>query len=111
MTDRATLEALRAIRAEALRMEDEDYRNVSLRDLAEQLGFADLIDDILATLVEGGWDYCLDPEVRHRNAGVDGRREYPPAFACKWGPDQLRSRIDASIGFPVYEGATAPGGS
>jgi len=88
------LAALRAIRAEAHRLEDgHGYPAVSVRGLARALGHEALLDDVLAACVEGGFEYCLDQTIPS-SSYPDFIPTNPPAFACSFGPDQLRSRLD-----------------
>jgi len=92
----STIVLIRKIRDEARRLETgHGYPMVSVRSLAEKLGLADRIDEILAACAMGGFDYCLDHTIQPANAhGVTGTREFPSRNVCYWGPDQLRSRLD-----------------
>lgn len=103
------LDALRAIRAEAHRLEQADgYQFASVRGLVTKLGLTELFDDVLDACYEGGFQYCLD---RTRSAthfdpnnpaAVDSMvTDYPPQSACEWGADQLRSRLDC-VDYRVY---------
>lgn len=90
------LAALKAIRAEAHRLEKADgYAFASVRSLAVELGHEKLLPVILRACVEGGFSYCLDHEIECKS-GVSEERGYvfPSADVCFWGADQLRSRLD-----------------
>jgi len=84
--------------------ETSDYHGVSARGVLYELGYgADDADEVIRALADGGFAYCLDPmiEATHfdpNNArAVDGMvTDRPSADACYWGPDQLRSRLDAA---------------
>lgn len=69
---------------------NEDYVSLSVRKALRIIGVrADSpTDDVIALIGNGGFDYCLDPSW----ACQDG--QFPPEFACWWGIDQLRSRLD-----------------
>jgi hypothetical protein len=98
------LDALKAIRAEAHRLEQPGmgYPLVSVRQLAERLGFGDLVPEILAACAEGGFTYCLDRtiEATSYSNGVE-RTERPSQDVCYWYPDQLRSRLDC-VDYRIY---------
>jgi hypothetical protein len=103
MTDE-TLTALRAIRAEAHRLEQPGmgYPMVSVRSLANKLGFSEQIDAILAACAEGGFTYCLDHTIEATSYSGNGMESsYPSRDVCYWGPDQLRSRLDC-IDYRIY---------
>lgn len=98
MVDAEVLEALSRIRAEAQRIEQAgDWRYVSVRSLACELGFSELVPLILAECVERGFSYCLDHTVSSLD-GVTKERIFPSEEVCYWGPDQLRSRLDWVVG-------------
>lgn len=65
-----------------LLMEQKDYEVVSARGVLYTLGFEE-VEEVLAFIAEGGFDYCLDEFVGN----------YPPRSACYWGADQLESRL------------------
>jgi len=96
------LDALRAIRAEAHRLEQPGmgYPMVSVRSLATQLGYGELLSDIIEACVDGGFDYCLDRTVPAKS-DPDFKLTYPSQDVCYFGPDQLRSRLDC-VDYRVY---------
>jgi hypothetical protein len=66
-----------------------EYVQLDARDVLYALGYQRAsADTVLEAIGEAGFNYCLDPTVPH-----DGK--YPPRFACVWGVDQLRSRLDS----------------
>jgi hypothetical protein len=68
--------------------EGPGYPNVSARGVLATLGYTqEDQDEVIKALHEGGFNYCLDPM-------FPSNGEPTPAFACAWGPDQLRSRLD-----------------
>lgn len=68
----------------------QNYDMVSARSVFNQLGYDDDdVQQILETLADGGFSYCLD----YRIPTKDG--EYPMQSVCYWGPDQLKSRLNA----------------
>lgn len=107
------LSALQAMRAEAHRLEQpgEGYPAVSVRGLAFSLGFGDVFEDILEACVDGGFTNCLDCTVEFTSFdpngpdAVNGMTTGKPAqWACEWGPDQLRSRLDC-VDYRVSRGS------
>jgi len=65
------------------------YYNITARAALRDIGIVgDEADDVLALCHCGGFTYCLDPEFCHDNG------EYPEWWACAWGIDQLRSRVE-----------------
>jgi hypothetical protein len=88
--DSPVLAALKAIRAEAYgREQAPGYAMASVRSLAGELGFAELLPDILEVCAANGFGYCLDETIP---CGTD--HELPDRNVCYWGCDQLRSRLD-----------------
>jgi hypothetical protein len=87
-------EALQQIRDEAMRLEDEPYEFVSVRSIALKLGHKKLLPQILTAVADGGFDYCMDPDIPMTGAH-EANGEYPDPNVCYWGPDQLRSRLDS----------------
>jgi len=68
----------------------EAYVSVSLREVLYVLGYeADEADEIIEFCASRGFDYCIDPMIRNTRSG-----EKPERFACVWGIDQLRSRLE-----------------
>ena len=95
--DSPVLAALKAIRAEAHRLEQPGmgYPLASVRSLARKLGYAELLPSILAACAANGFTYCLDSTIEATSySGKGMKTEYPNQQACYWGPDQLRSRLD-----------------
>jgi len=69
------------------------YGSISLRSLLADLGYRPLQQNIIIRACAiGGFNYCVDPTISFRNH--EGEWENPPRFACVWGYDQLRSRLD-----------------
>lgn len=93
------LEALSAIHAEAsfqaaADRESHSYTFVSVRSLADRLGFTRLLPEILWECQKEGFDYCLDRTVACRDGvGGSGSLIYPDQDVCMWGADQLASRL------------------
>ena len=95
--DSPVLAALKAIRAEAHRLEapEHDYPLVSVRSLAGKLGYAELLPSILEACASNGFDYCLDSTIQATSySGGTKETSFPSQEVCYWGPDQLRSRLD-----------------
>jgi hypothetical protein len=76
------------------REEIKDYESMSARGVLYDLGYEeDEADEVLVAIYQGGFTHCLDPSFKGQGVYPDFVPEYPPAFACYWGPDQLRSRV------------------
>lgn len=88
------LEALQAIRAEAARLERDDYKVVSVRSLWHDLELTVPLAKVLAACAEGGFTYCLDYTIPIRMNTDSGTHDHPHQDTCYWGADQLRSRLD-----------------
>ena len=74
------------------------YVNVSLREVLYELGFeSDEADSAITYAHDNGFAYLVDPMFKVRSEGIE-RDEYPPLWACSWGIDQLRSRLDCVSG-------------
>ena len=72
-----------------------DYNMLSARGTLYTLGFhGQDAEDVLKTLHESGFSYCLDHEYKCSN-GIDGTLVYPRQDVCYWGPDQLKSRLQS----------------
>jgi len=69
-----------------------EYKYLSAREVLYALGFEADADQVLQAIADKGFDYCLDPHVGHRERDTE-RITYPSADACRWGVDQLHSRI------------------
>lgn len=68
----------------------QDYRGLSARGTLYELGYhGEDAEQVLQTLYDGGFTYCLDHNFRTK----DG--EYPSMDVCYWGPDQLKSRLQS----------------
>lgn len=64
-----------------------EYRILSVRDILTSLGYKfPAIEDILQTIYDRGFTYCLDPKYHSGRATVD-------ASVCAFGADQLESRL------------------
>ena len=100
------LDALRAIRAEAKRLETgHGYPPVSVRSLHTDLKLETPLVDILEACVDGGFSYCLDHTIEATSySGGEEHTGRPSRDVCYWGPDQLRSRLDC-VDFRIYRGA------
>jgi len=95
--DSPVLAALKAIRAEAHRLEQPGmgYPAVSVRSLARKLGYAELLPSILEACASNGFTYCLDSTIEATSySGGEEKIGRPSQEVCYWGPDQLRSRLD-----------------
>lgn len=72
--------------------ENGAYEPISARGCLRTLGFdGEELDEVLHYIASRGFTYCLDSRVKQEGAHND----YPPQFACWWGPDQLESRLRA----------------
>lgn len=71
------------------------YETVSARGVLYTLGFESDVDEILAFIAEGGFDYCMDSTIAAKHSG-----ERPPRDACYWGADQLQSRLECLSNVP-----------
>ena len=70
------------------------YCSASLRDLMKLQGYAPREQDALIRYVaEKGFNYCVDPIIKQKDE--KGQMIRPPEFACVWGIDQLRSRLES----------------
>jgi hypothetical protein len=81
------------------RLQEEigDYDSISARGTLYTLGYTeDQANEVLQTLFDGGFTYCLDPDFHKspsdQHEGMMGTRI--SAGVCHWGPDQLRSRLE-----------------
>ena len=74
----------------------KNYDPITLRSVLYLLGYEeDEAEEVLRAVAGGGFEYCLDPAIEcnsgdHEKPG----RIHPPHFECRWGPDQMRSRLD-----------------
>jgi hypothetical protein len=70
-----------------------DYTFISMRSGLRTCGYdADDIDQVIRYCYDNGFKNCLDHSVLSH--GVTPA-EYPSQDVCFWGPDQLKSRLDA----------------
>lgn len=68
----------------------DGYIGISLRRSLKFNGYNRVQqDEIIRFCAMNGFDYCIDPIIPSR---TDPSKP-TPAFACEWGPDQLKSRI------------------
>lgn len=78
-----------------------DYQGVSMRGALKFLRYTRVEqDEVIRYCAMNGFDYCLDPMIPathfdpNNPDAVNGMvTDCPPAFACEWGPDQLKSRV------------------
>lgn len=90
LSDAQVLEAIEQVRAHCDLLMG-NYESVSMRGALYVLGFQEHeADQVIAHCAAHGFDYCLDPGTAHSRSGTR-----PPAYACYWGPDQLKSRLDS----------------
>lgn len=72
-----------------------EYAQVTVREVLYTLGFTgDETDEVIRYIAERGFDYCLDPIIESPGTYPDFKPGPTPGFACYWGVDQLRSRLD-----------------
>lgn len=72
-----------------IRIGADNYNPISMRGVLYSLGYGtDETDEVIRNVASRGFQYCLDSTIPHK----DGER--PGSFACYWGPDQLKSRLD-----------------
>jgi hypothetical protein len=73
-----------------------DYESLSARSGLNELGYAaDDVDQVINTIAERGFNYCLDSHVKCSSGVAGGGEEYPSPDVCYWGPDQLKSRLNS----------------
>jgi hypothetical protein len=103
MTEEKIHEAMGQMLTHCQILEATDYHSVSARGVLNTLGYdREEQDAVIQALYDGGFNYCLDPMFPSKTRGVD---EPTPDFACFWGPDQLRSRVECVAPWPVREAA------
>ena len=69
-----------------------EYSSYSAREVFRILGLdKSQQDEVLTAIYEGGFTHCLDPMFPSM---IEGSAQKTPYFACVWGIDQLRSRLD-----------------
>lgn len=86
----AQMRSLVAEKEAAYRRGEAEYASLSAREVLYELGYARASADVVLLAIAGrGFEYCLDPIVPSK----DGEGA-TPRFACVWGVDQLRSRLD-----------------
>jgi hypothetical protein len=79
-----------------------NYELVSARGTLYELGYnREDTDQVISAIYEGGFTYCLDPELPATHYDPDNPKaikgmvtDYASADACHWGPDQLKSRLE-----------------
>jgi hypothetical protein len=75
---------------EAYKNGSGEYFSVSLREVLRIWDYShDEANEIIKFCAERGFDYCIDPIIRNKRSGAQ-----PEVFACTWGIDQLRSRLE-----------------
>lgn len=76
-----------------------EYRPVSLRSALVTLGYdSEEIDIVITDVWHRGFTYCLDHTkmaTGYFDPGHNRKNEYPAPEVCYWGPDQLKSRLQA----------------
>lgn len=72
-----------------------NYEPVSARGILYELGFHEEAEDVLQNIYDRGFTYCLDPQFESAGVYPDFKPEYPKPDVCYWGPDQLKSRLQA----------------
>ena len=88
MTTDQIHEAMGQMLSHCRQLEETDYHSVSARGVLYTLGYNEEdANEVIQALHDGGFNYCLDPMFKSNG-------EATPDFACYWGPDQLRSRVD-----------------
>jgi len=88
MTNEQIIEALQQVVIDCKNLEEYDYHSVSLRGELYKLGYEPIeADQCITHAFAEGFNYCIDPMYPSNN-------EPTPDFACYWGPDQLRSRLE-----------------
>lgn len=97
----------------AYKEERGSYFGVSMRQvLQDRLGYSNVeANEVIREVANRGFEYCLDPMIaathfdpNNPRAGKDPTSrdyqmvtDYPDRFACEWGIDQLRSRLDCVL--------------
>jgi hypothetical protein len=70
-----------------------EYDSVSARGLLYELNYnKEQTDQVIEFLFKAGFNYCIDTMYPVKDPDT-GKEEPTPAFACVWGPDQLKSRL------------------
>ena len=88
LTESQINEAIEQMRSHCKLLEETDYHSVSARGVLYTLGYSvKQTDEVITDLFDRGFTYCLDPMFPSNGKAT-------PEFACYWGPDQLRSRVD-----------------
>lgn len=96
MTTHQIQEAIEQMKSHCKLLEETDYHSVTARGVLHTLGYQADADEILASISASGFEYCLDPAIECNSGDPDdNKRIHPPEFACYWGPDQLRSRLNS----------------
>jgi len=101
MTQDEIRDALRQMQSHCHLREDlykqgvAEYESVSAREVLYTLGYEEIqADEVLDAIHKNGFNYCLDPRFPSRDIEDDSKPTPTPYFACVWGIDQLRSRLD-----------------
>jgi hypothetical protein len=79
----------------------DGYVPISMRKSLKYLGYNRVEqDEVIRYCAMNGFDYCLDPIIAashfdpNNKDAVNGMvTDAPAAWACEWGPDQLKSRV------------------
>jgi len=79
----------------------DGYIGTSMRRSLKYLGYSRVQqDELIRYCAMNGFDYCLDPLIAATHFDPNNPKaidnmvtDYPEAWACEWGPDQLKSRV------------------
>lgn len=72
------------------------YEMVSARSCLYELGYEEAAEQVIAAIAEAGFEYCLDAHIECSNGDPNKpERSFPDWDVCYWGPDQLKSRLNA----------------
>lgn len=70
----------------------DGYVPISLRASLKYLGYDRVQqDEVIHYCALNGFNHCIDPIITSTGIGI--APEYPAAQVCRWGPDQLKSRV------------------
>jgi hypothetical protein len=99
MKTREVIDAIEQMKVHCqIMLETNVYEPVCARGILYTLGYHDPSDvmTILLNIADGGFRYCLDPDIKCSNGDPDNPKDvFPSLDVCYWGPDQLKSRLDS----------------